>query len=180
MALRDVPTYGAYMAMYEMCLDGLPGARDTLVGGLIAGGIAGCGSWSMAVPADVVKSRLQSCTAVTGAGVGGSISEAVGVSQCVRRVYAEAGIAGFFTGWTVTVCRSFPVNAVTLVIYSYSLKCMRGDEEIDWISSNIPCTIICNSSRYLYTNHYTTNHAHYSQVYTMLYRLYFVRMWIYS
>lgn len=114
------------MAMYEVCLDAMPTARDTLSGGLLAGGLAGFGSWSLAVPADVVKSRIQSRVTQPSLGAG-SPGRAMGVGECMRLIYAEAGIAGFFTGWTVTVCRSVPVNAITLVVYSYSLKTLRGE-----------------------------------------------------
>ena len=135
-SVRDVPAYGVYMFVYEVTVDRLAtGGRDDsapdsssssstemVLNSLVAGGIAGLCSWTLALPADVVKTRVQSTLAVADKSDRCGSSTAV---RCALRVYAELGWRGFFTGWTVVALRSVPVNAVTLAVYSYCLRVMN-------------------------------------------------------
>ncbi|XP_017302415.2 protein dif-1-like [Diaphorina citri] len=70
--LRDVPAFGAYYAMYETVKHVFSGQGDSvievsdqtrkttpLVGTITAGSMAGISYWIVAMPADVLKTRLQ-------------------------------------------------------------------------------------------------------------------------
>ena len=45
-----------------------------------------------------------------------------GIVDCTRKIYAEAGIAGFFRGWTPCMARAAPANAATFVAFETALS----------------------------------------------------------
>lgn len=59
--LRDVPAFGAWFFTYEYLKAWLaaPGRKPGVVAQLLSGGVAGCASWLISFPADVIKSRVQ-------------------------------------------------------------------------------------------------------------------------
>jgi len=60
----DVPASGMYFMTYETIKKALTPANSTSLSPLstlFAGGIAGILNWAVAIPADVMKSRLQTC-----------------------------------------------------------------------------------------------------------------------
>lgn len=115
--LREVPSLSIYMVTYE-CLRHYMrvGTRDNLSipAELLAGGLAGVLSWSINIPVDVVKTRLQSDNP--------SSPKYSGILDCARKSCREEGFRVLFRGLTATCVRAFPTNAVTLVVYS---KCLR-------------------------------------------------------
>ena len=64
-----------------------------------AGGLAGCIGWSVILPFDVAKTRLQAGAAEAGT-----------LALMLEIVRAE-GMGALFTGWSAAVCRAFPANA---------------------------------------------------------------------
>jgi len=66
---------------------------------LFAGGLAGSFGWSVIMPFDVVKTRLQA----------GSASGTT--MQVMRAVVRAEGWRALFSGWTAAVARAFPANA---------------------------------------------------------------------
>ena len=123
-ALRDTPSYGVYFLTYEYSKDRLLAAsslQSPLLPMLAAGGIAGCLSWLSCYPVDVVKSVIQTETAVA-AGVGGvgSVGSGLGMWDVTKRLYVEGGVGRFFRGVSPCLLRSVPVNAVTFVVYEHS------------------------------------------------------------
>lgn len=122
--MRDVPSSGIYIAVYEIlynCLcttrtDGKFTDSGRVFASLTAGGVAGVASWVIAVPFDVVKSLIQAD--VTG-------SRYTGLLDCVITVYRANGIRGFFSGLSVVCLRAFPVNAITFFVYSHTLDYLQ-------------------------------------------------------
>jgi len=119
--LREAPSFAIYMLTFSALRRRLaPPSRHAeppLSVDLVAGGAAGLASWSLTVPVDVVKSRLQSdCCASTG---GRRYS---GMLDCVVRSWRAEGPSVFLRGLTVTCVRAIPTNAVLLVVY---VKAMR-------------------------------------------------------
>lgn len=60
--LRDVPASGLYFLTYEVIKNYLTenGNKEiTILGTILAGGSAGIANWIIGMPADVLKSRLQ-------------------------------------------------------------------------------------------------------------------------
>jgi len=95
---------------------------------LLAGGLAGMTSWSLTMPVDVVKSRLQSdCPMdLTSSRTGRLSTSYYGIIDCFIRSWHAEGLSVFFRGMMVTCMRAFPTNAVVLVIYVNSLRFLDG------------------------------------------------------
>lgn len=103
--LRDIPASAAYLSVYEYLKKKFAGdTKDKLSPGatLMAGGLAGIANWSVCIPADVLKSRLQ--TAPEGKYPGG-------IRDVFREVMREEGPKGLFKGFTPVMLRAFPANA---------------------------------------------------------------------
>jgi len=131
--LRDAPTFGVYFASFEasrslwheVCADGGGGARArgeppmwvTLAGG----GLAGMLSWALALPLDVIKSRVQSAPLD---------APTPRVLAVARALYAEAGLAGFFKGALPCILRAVPVNAVTFLVYDKTLRLLKERRDV--------------------------------------------------
>jgi solute carrier family 25 carnitine/acylcarnitine transporter 20/29 len=100
---RDACGSFAYFGVYEAIKRGLTpeGEKLSPLAVLMGGGMAGVANWSIALPMDTVKSRLQ--TAPEGA--------YSGMMQCARAIIAEEGMAGLYRGVGPALLRAFPANA---------------------------------------------------------------------
>ncbi|VDP34211.1 unnamed protein product [Schistosoma curassoni] len=107
--LRDVPASGVYFLSYELMKDALrnPHSKNNELSvgkTLFAGGMAGIFNWLVAIPPDVLKSRLQSA------------SEGVypnGIRSVFSELIAKEGFLGLYRGMTPVMLRAFPANAVS-------------------------------------------------------------------
>lgn len=113
--IRHFVYSAARVVLYEDIRNGLSGSTagtdapfwTKLVAGFTAGGVAQL----LASPADLVKVRLQTCgSAYTGFG------------DCVRKIYAAEGAAGFYRGWRPNVARACMVNLGELATYDQSKR----------------------------------------------------------
>ncbi|MCL4118387.1 UNVERIFIED_CONTAM: hypothetical protein GTU68_031248 [Idotea baltica] len=61
MAVRDVPSFGLYMVIYEAFIRAVSGSEENASPPalIFCGGMAGALSWMTIVPQDVIKSRIQ-------------------------------------------------------------------------------------------------------------------------
>ena len=104
--MRDVPFNTLFFGCYEsictamMQLRGLE-SKDRLgtPSVFFAGGLAGCIGWSVILPFDVAKTRLQA-----GAAEGATLA-------LMLQIVRTEGAGTLFTGWSAAVCRAFPANA---------------------------------------------------------------------
>ena len=98
--LRDGPGSVAYFGAYEVVKKWLTPADGKLSvpAVLTAGGCAGVANWAVAIPADVLKTRLQSS----------SHSSIVAV---FNELIAQEGFKGLFRGLGPAMTRAFPANA---------------------------------------------------------------------
>ncbi|VDM01699.1 unnamed protein product [Schistocephalus solidus] len=108
--LRDVPASGMYFLSYEWIKELLMpvGAAKSDLGvpqTLFAGGMAGIFNWLVAIPPDVLKSRLQ--TAPEG-------RYPKGIRSVFVEMMAKEGIFALYKGVTPVMLRAFPANAVSL------------------------------------------------------------------
>lgn len=125
-AVRDVPTMGLYFGAFEYCCHiwrvsaqarrspPPPSAPVPEWVVLAGGGIAGVLSWTLALPADVVKTNIQGADMATPRAQLRFL--AVG-----RSLLEEHGLAVFLRGAGPCIARSIPVNAVTFLVYSKAL-----------------------------------------------------------
>jgi len=80
----------------------------------LAGGIAGCATWTVAYPFDVIKSRVQAVSPMD--------QMRTPWVDVARQIYREAGVRGFTRGYGTTMARCFPVNGATFLIYEACLS----------------------------------------------------------
>ena len=103
--LRDMPSYGLYYASYEWSRETIRekvcGGHLTVMGQLLAGGVAGVATWFAVYPVDIVKTRLQIQT------VSSKELPYAGFVDCCRRTYAEGGARVFTRGLGATIFRGF-------------------------------------------------------------------------
>jgi len=116
---RDGPGSAAYFAAYEVAKKKLtpvgkaPG--DLSLGAVVmAGGLAGVAMWSIAIPPDVIKSRLQSAPHGT----------YTGFVDCTRKTIAADGISALWKGFVPAMGRAFPANAATFVGVEFSRQAL--------------------------------------------------------
>lgn len=124
---RDGPGSALYFATYEVIKGSLSGkptidpatgeehqAPLSLPAVMFAGGMAGVAMWSLAIPPDTIKSRLQSAPAGTYSGF----------MDCARKLIAQDGVSALFKGFGPAMGRAFPANAATFVGVELSIKAM--------------------------------------------------------
>ncbi|KAH9916161.1 mitochondrial carrier [Amylocystis lapponica] len=116
---RDGPGSAAYFAAYEVTKKLLTPAgaspSDLNLGAVIvAGGTAGVAMWSIAIPPDVLKSRIQSAPTGTYSGF----------FDCARKTIAVDGVGALWRGLGPAMARAFPANAATFLGVEASRKLM--------------------------------------------------------
>ncbi|KAM6498434.1 Mitochondrial carrier domain containing protein [Amanita muscaria] len=114
---RDGPGSAAYFAAYEVTKKYLTPAgsspADLNLGAIIvAGGTAGIAMWAIAIPPDVIKSRIQSAPTGT----------YTGFLDCVRKTVAVDGVTALWKGFGPAMARAFPANAATFLGVEASRK----------------------------------------------------------
>ncbi|WWC90181.1 uncharacterized protein L201_005114 [Kwoniella dendrophila CBS 6074] len=125
---RDGPGSAVYFATYELLKKQLSAAPETLPNGekapapplslpaiVAAGGTAGVAMWSLAIPPDTIKSRLQSAPHGT----------YTGFMDCARKLIAADGVTALWKGFGPAMARAFPANAATFLGVELSLKAME-------------------------------------------------------
>ncbi|KZV91318.1 mitochondrial carrier [Exidia glandulosa HHB12029] len=98
--MRDGPGSAAYFAAYEVAKkaltpEGQSPSQLNLGAIIVAGGTAGVAMWSIAIPPDVVKSRLQSAPTGTYSGF----------MDCVRKTIAADGVGALWKGFGPAMAR---------------------------------------------------------------------------
>ncbi|CAE6452542.1 unnamed protein product [Rhizoctonia solani] len=114
---RDGPGSAAYFVAYEVAKKKLtPAGSDpsqlNLSAVVLAGGLAGVAMWSVAIPPDVIKSRLQSAPSGTYSGF----------IDCARKTVAKDGVKALWKGFGPAMARAFPANAATFLGVEASKK----------------------------------------------------------
>ncbi|CAG0889531.1 unnamed protein product [Darwinula stevensoni] len=116
--LRDIPASGMYFMTYEWLQQVLTpegGSRTNLSVGrtLFAGGMAGVFNWLVAIPPDVLKSRLQ--TAPEG-------MYPRGIRDVFAHAMREEGIRAMYKGTVPVMLRAFPANAACFLGFEVTMK----------------------------------------------------------
>ncbi|KAJ2932738.1 hypothetical protein H1R20_g4348, partial [Candolleomyces eurysporus] len=118
---RDGPGSAAYFAAYEVTKKALTPAGASpsdlnLQAVILAGGTAGVAMWAIAIPPDVLKSRIQSAAPGTYSGI----------LDCARKTIAHDGVAALWKGFGPAMARAFPANAATFLGVEASRKVLDG------------------------------------------------------
>ncbi|KAL5112242.1 Mitochondrial carnitine/acylcarnitine carrier protein [Taenia crassiceps] len=115
--LRDVPSSGVFFLSYEWIKEltsstvskSNPGVAQTL----FAGGMAGVFNWLIAIPPDVLKSRLQ--TAPEG-------KYPQGIRSVFEELLTKEGIFALYKGAAPVMIRAFPANAACFLGYEVAMR----------------------------------------------------------
>lgn len=75
---------------------------------ILAGGLAGCFTWSIGLPLDSVKSFIQ------------TYPTKLKMSEAINLIYARNGLYGFYFGLAPTLIRSFPTSAVLFLSFDFT------------------------------------------------------------
>ncbi|OAJ39550.1 hypothetical protein BDEG_23389 [Batrachochytrium dendrobatidis JEL423] len=114
---QDVPGSAAYFVSYEyfhrlLCKD----SESLSIGAvLFSGGMAGVAMWSIAIPPDVIKSRIQAAPAGT----------YKGFLDCAAKIISQEGASALFKGLGPALLRAFPANAAGFLGRAASLEVMH-------------------------------------------------------
>ena len=121
---REGPSFAVYFGSYDFIRQTMAGNGNSvdslgLFHLMLAGGIAGCLTWTSTYPFDVVKSRIQLDMS----------NEYKGIIDCFRKSYRAEGLRVFFKGITSAWYRAFITNSVTLPTVTLILRYWKGNEE---------------------------------------------------
>lgn len=112
--LRDLPAFGCYFSLYEITKDVLESkGRSLWFSSCVAGGLAGCLSWAVVYPIDVIKTTMQ-----TQQGSG----PRVGMLKTATSLLEKKGLAVFFRGMSVALLRALPVNCIVFPVYEWTVE----------------------------------------------------------
>lgn len=124
--VRDVPASGMYFMTYELVKEALvpvdASAKVKLMATILAGGCAGIANWLVAMPADVLKSRLQ--TAPEG-------TYPRGMRDVFKQLMEREGPTALYKGVTPVMLRAFPANAACFLGFELAVKFL------DWVAPNL-------------------------------------------
>ena len=111
--IRDITSFPIYILTWEHAcrLYDARGPEKCPIGvTFVAGGLAGCMSWSVNLPVDFVKSRMQADDL--------NKPRLPSTLECARDMLARDGARSFYRGLPAVLSRAFVFNAVTLPVYA--------------------------------------------------------------
>lgn len=118
--LTDVPASGLYFATYQgisaAAAKASAGEKPSILVTIFAGGMAGIANWIVGMPADVLKSRLQ--TAPEG-------TYPNGLRDVFVQLMRHEGPLALYKGITPVMLRAFPANAACFVGFEACASAFR-------------------------------------------------------
>lgn len=119
--LRDIHGSGVYFATYEILQRSLTPegeSRNDLspLRTLLAGGIAGLANWLVAIPPDVIKTRVQTAPMK---------GESQKIAHAVQRLLKNEGYKALYIGSTPLLMRAFIGNAACLLSYEATIRILN-------------------------------------------------------
>ncbi|KAI8900436.1 mitochondrial carrier domain-containing protein [Globomyces pollinis-pini] len=114
---RDAPGSAVYFLTYEYVRTLLTPKDATISYGAVvfAGGMAGVSMWCIAIPPDVIKSRIQASPAGT----------YKGFFDCGAKIITSEGPSALFKGLGPALLRAFPANAAGFLGRALSMEVMH-------------------------------------------------------
>ena len=111
--IRDSSSYGLYFLSFEFLREKCKekGITNEILIDFYCGGTAGSLAWLSIIPVDVVKSRMQA-----------NRQENLNFLKCLKLIYEENGVKGYFKGAVPMIIRGFLVSSVTFCVHFQILK----------------------------------------------------------
>ncbi|KAB7497662.1 Solute carrier family 25 member 45 [Armadillidium nasatum] len=115
MGVRDVPSFGFYMVIYEAFTRAISGSEENAspLSLVFCGGMAGAISWMTVVPLDVIKSRIQNDNPAN--------PKYKNFWDCAVKSYRSEGVSVFTRGFIMVTLRAFPTNGAIFLGYTNSI-----------------------------------------------------------
>jgi len=117
--IRAIPQAGLYFMSYEILKKAFApadGSGLTPIRTLMAGGITGVINWVFMLPADVIKSRIQ--TAPEG-------TYPRGFRDAFPKLLKQEGVKGLYRGLLPVFIRAFPANAACFMGFEVAIKLLN-------------------------------------------------------
>jgi solute carrier family 25 carnitine/acylcarnitine transporter 20/29 len=126
---REVPAFGMYFASYDHIKDLMlgyfessdkstgpfePSHAQAMTSAAVAGGMAGCLTWGVIYPTDLIKTRIQTMPL-------DATPRELGMWRVCSEVVSKYGWRSLFRGLSVTLIRAFPVNGTIFPVYEATL-----------------------------------------------------------
>ena len=116
-ALRQGPSFSIYFTTYNtLKSQAAHNQKDSLWLSIVSGGVAGSLSWAMVYPVDLIKNRIQAMPLD---------SKKYSMVSVAQQFVQENGWRALFRGFSLTVLRAFPVNAVIFPTYELTLQALK-------------------------------------------------------
>ncbi|RWS06021.1 mitochondrial carnitine/acylcarnitine carrier protein-like protein [Dinothrombium tinctorium] len=117
-SVREIPASGLYFLTYEWLKNHLSKEsskeHQSSIPVIVAGGFAGMAYWTLALPSDIIKSRVQT---------------EPGNDHRLLRMFTSLvkyeGILTFYRGFDAVLIRAFPTNAIIFLTYELTMKCLN-------------------------------------------------------
>eukprot|EP00667_Euglena_gracilis_P016458 EG_transcript_17220 len=125
--LRDGPTSVVYFGVYEWLKAQIASRRkpanapadwkpeDDLLAITLAGSVAGSACWFLSLPADLVKTRIQTAS-----------GPAPPAWRLAQQIFRQEGLRSFFRGGVACVARAFPATGCQFLGYEVTVSLVRG------------------------------------------------------
>jgi len=78
---------------------------------LLTGGLTGTVMWTVMIPIDTIKSKVQAQTL-----------DKKGTMETMKQLYASGGIQAFYRGWRPAVARAIPAHAAVIATYETVIR----------------------------------------------------------
>ncbi|KAI3632358.1 hypothetical protein MIR68_009464 [Amoeboaphelidium protococcarum] len=118
--MRDIPAYFIWFASYELSKQYFQSwLQDdkSLSAVLMAGSVAGVTQWSLCMPLDTIKTRIQTDTSAS--------ARRHSLIQSFTDLYRQQGLKGFYRGYLPAVIRAIPSNAISWLGTEIALSYLR-------------------------------------------------------
>jgi hypothetical protein len=102
----------------DAATEGSRGRLRDVVGMILSGGIAGCVMWTIVLPVDTAKTRIQA------AAVGSA--QDMGLGLMLRTMWAQGGAHRLWAGLGPTLLRAFPANAAQWLVWEATMGFVQG------------------------------------------------------
>lgn len=117
-ALRQGPSFSVYFTTYNtLKSQAAHYQKDSLWMSIASGGVAGSLAWAVVYPVDLIKNRIQAMPLTS--------KKKYSMLSVAQQFVQENGWRALFRGFSLTVLRAFPVNAVIFPTYELTLQVLK-------------------------------------------------------
>ncbi|XP_028141418.2 mitochondrial carnitine/acylcarnitine carrier protein-like [Diabrotica virgifera virgifera] len=117
--IRDAPSTGVYFLTYDLIRRQINKESPELdiIGTMCAGGFAAIFCWLLAMPIDVVKSKIQ---------ISLEEKHKQGVAEVLKEILKTEGAFGFFRGGTLILTRAFLGGSICFLSFEFCKDCLNS------------------------------------------------------